>query len=293
MKFLKYILFIFLLCSSSLSYSQNLIQPAPLIRWNLLFDGVDEYCNIDNTLSVLSTTTKGTFSCWVKPVAAIPTTNEMIIGFGDTDGVTDFRFRIITDGTLGFLVRINGAVQWILGTTAAVFSDNTWVHIAITQGGIGNDPILYVNAVAVAQSFSNETMKTAWFNNAVAFLDNGRIGDFNFNSLGEVVWFNGNIDEVSLWDDDLSQPQIAEIYNNNHPTNLRAHSKYDTNNKVWYQMGEFSSFTGGNWNIIDASINNNTAVSVNMEKTDKKLTDLVYEQATGLIKVGTDLISAP
>ena len=55
-----------------------------------------------------------------------------------------------------------------------VFADNTWTHVAITQDG--TEPVLYVDGVAVAQTFGVTTDKTVWFNDLIG-LDNGRIGD--------------------------------------------------------------------------------------------------------------------
>lgn len=294
MKFLKYILFSALLFIGSVGFSQNLIQPAPLIRWNMVFDGVDEYFNINNTLTnVLSTTTQGTWSFWIKPVDATPASALLPLAFGDTDANEFIVIQLdgTSTGKVSLQINKEGVSQFFLRTDNAVLSDNTWSHIAITQPGAGSAAAIYIDAVLVPQTLTSGADDDAWFNN-LSGLDNGRIGDLNFNSGGEQFHFCGNIDEVSIWNDALSQPEIAEIYENNHPTNLRTHGKY-ANLAFWGQMGEFSNYIGGVWNIVDASVNDNTAVSVNMDLTDKILTDLVYEQPTGLIKVGTSLMQSP
>ena len=292
MRRFKYIFLSFLLLIGSFIYSQNnLITPAPLVRYNLLYDGIDEFSNIDNALiNVLTTTITGTWSCWVKLVDATPSGAEQFIAFGDASDTEMLRLLVNTDGTMSAQARFEvGGNQWVLSTVAAVFSDNTWTHAAIVQNGTAS--VLYIDAVAVGQTFVISTDKTVWFND-FSGLDNGRIAALNFNGTGETGYLNGNIEEVSFWDAALSQPEIAEIYNNNRPTNLRTHSKI-ANLVAWYQQGEFSSFSSGEWNIVDASINNNPAITVNMEFADRILTTLNYAQPTGALKVGNNLIISP
>ena len=174
------------------------------------FDGVDDYINIDNVINDLASTTSGTWSAWVKPVDATPAGSEIFINFGDTNRNENLQLYITSNGKLNGFYRIAGVSQWFLLTSASAFSDNTWTHIAIIHNGTA--PVLYVNAVAVAQTFSITTDKTSWFNNQSG-LDNGRIGDRNYINGGETQHFNGSIDEVGIWDRDLTASEITELYN--------------------------------------------------------------------------------
>lgn len=290
MKYFKNILLSFLLLLSGTIYSQNnLIKTTTFDRFDLLFDGVDEFVNIDATLISLATTTKGTLSAWIKPAISIPAGFETILSFGDTDAASRINMFQTTSGTLSIILTNTGVNQWRIQTDNQVFTADVWLYITLVQDGIA--PVIYINAVEVDQTIDIVTNTTQWFNNILG-LDNGRIGNRNYNSGGEELYFNGNIDETSFWNTNLSSGEIVEIYNNKKPTNLKTHSKV-ANLVGWYQMGEFSFFTGGNWNIIDASTNNNTGISTNMELTDKIATTLIYEQPLGLIKVGTNLIKIP
>ena len=97
---------------------------------------------------------------------------------------------------------INAATtKWTMATDAIAFSKDTWTHVAVTHNATA--PILYVNGTAVAQTFSVSTDKTPWIS-SIAGLDNCRIGDRNYNSTGETLYYSGLIDEVSFWDTALS-----------------------------------------------------------------------------------------
>src|SRR3989338_5054531 len=61
------------------------------------FDGVNDRININTAVGDLATTTKGTWSAWVKPVDATPTANNVIINFGNGD-TTDL-VRIVMPAT--------------------------------------------------------------------------------------------------------------------------------------------------------------------------------------------------
>src|SRR3990167_8165888 len=138
---------------------------------SFLFDGVNEAINIDSTRTSLASTTKGTWSAWVRVVDATPAGTQVFISFGDTDVNSLIDLNIQTTGVLLAVCSLAGSTKWQLDTDAAAFSDNTWTHIALVQDGVS--PVLYVNGIAVAQAFITTLDKTVWFNN-IAGLDNGR-----------------------------------------------------------------------------------------------------------------------
>ncbi|KKR29669.1 MAG: hypothetical protein UT61_C0025G0001, partial [Candidatus Woesebacteria bacterium GW2011_GWA1_39_8] len=53
-------------------------------RYSLLFDGVNEYINIDSLTGTLSATTTGTWSLWVRPTDATPSVQTVLIGFSQS-----------------------------------------------------------------------------------------------------------------------------------------------------------------------------------------------------------------
>jgi len=167
----------------------------------------DDYINTDSALPSLVTTTKGTWMAWVKLDDATPATYHIAISFGDTDALEHILLGIFqTTGLLYAQVYDAGVKPWGLQTDAAALSDGNYAHIALIQNGTA--PILLVNGVQVAQTFTAETDKTAWFSVCTG-LDNGRIGCINNNSGGNTNYTrNGNVREVILSNRNYSIPEV-------------------------------------------------------------------------------------
>lgn len=152
------------------------------------YDGSTSLLNIDSIVSTLSATETGTFMAWINTTDASVT--QEIISFGDTDQDTRIQFDIDGAGLLRALVGESGVTKWALDTDAITIVNNKSVHVALVQDG--TSPVLYVNAEAVAQTFSTSTDKTYWFSD-MAGLDNGRIGCGSWNSGGNATFFSGLI----------------------------------------------------------------------------------------------------
>jgi hypothetical protein len=174
------------------------------------FDGVNDYVDIDAALTPLASTTEGTWSAWVKPTDGTPAATNTIIAFGDTSANEFARLEIPTSGILRMFVRKAAVTQFVLESDSAVFSDGVWTHAAFVTDGVSG--VLYVDGVAIAQTFTVTTDKTGWISDLTG-IDNVRIGDRNSNTAGETTFFSGEIDEVALFDTALSAAQITELYN--------------------------------------------------------------------------------
>lgn len=233
-------------------------------RKSLLLDGANESVNIDSVASALSSDTVGTWSKWVKPVDATPALNSYLISFGDTDANTGLALLIGNTGKLLATARDGGVNQWILSTDAAVFSDNTWIHVAIVMDGVA--PVLYVNAVAVAQTFLVPTDKTVWHNDLPG-IDNGRIGALNLNSGGDVNHLNGNVDDTIFINRALTQPQIANLIKTGRPKNESAIANGVSGFRFGDAPGDNWNITGSKWNFEDI-IGVNVAETINAEEAD-------------------------
>ena len=174
------------------------------------FNGSSDFINIDTVLtnSIISTT-KGTWTAWVKPVDATPATAEEFIAFGDTDANEFIHITITTLGKFNAFARSAAGLKFSLQTDSAVFSDSTWTHVTLVQDGVA--PVIYIDGVAVAQAFITELDKTYWLDDSTG-TDNGRIGSINRDSGGEVLHFNGDIDEVKIYNRALSADEVRALY---------------------------------------------------------------------------------
>jgi len=210
------------------------------------FDGVNDLININTAVGDLAATTKGTWSAWVKPVDATPTAQDEIIAFANGDQTDMIHLMIdITTGNFRINAINNGAALWQVATDVAPFSDNTWTQIALVQDGVS--PVLYVNGVAPAQTFSISTDKTIWFNNLV--MNNGRIGTRFWDATeGDGgLPFNGNIDEVLIFDRALSANEIKALYDTSAVNNI-LQNNFTSLSNAKYNYSVYAIDDAGNLN---------------------------------------------
>jgi hypothetical protein len=60
---------------------------------------------------------------------------------------------------------------------------------------------------------------------------------FQLGSRNSGFYYVGNMDEVTVWNKELSQAEVAELYNSGSPTNPTNHSAVG-NLASWYRMGD-------------------------------------------------------
>ena len=191
--------------------NEPLIPQVPLMRYNekMLLDGSDDKIEIANSADSDLQLSTLTISAWIKPNGA------------DEDGYIFSKFDDSTSG--GYALNFQGSTDKIrllssgvtIGTSDAVFvDDNVWVHIAVTVDGSGN-LVYYRNGVS-AGTASSVTLNT----NSVGVVIGNRTGG---SSAGH--YFNGLIDETSIFNNALTQTQVAELYNSGTALDATTHSK--------------------------------------------------------------------
>ncbi|MEQ1561449.1 MAG: LamG domain-containing protein, partial [Nitrospira sp.] len=162
----------------------------------LSFDGVDDYLNTTNTVNIA----KVTISAWIK-IPSIPSTNNTIVGFanGFNHGTHDKVLYIKNDGKLYFYVYDGSA-----NTTSAPSSTlplKTWVHVV----GIadGTTARTYVNGVEVGSVLSGNTYTSYG------------VPDIFIGapiSTGTYTYFNGQMDDVRVYNRALTVEEIKTLY---------------------------------------------------------------------------------
>ncbi|MEZ5301374.1 MAG: LamG domain-containing protein [Verrucomicrobiales bacterium] len=209
------------------------------------FDNVDDFVEAD-TYRGQTGRSERTVSAWINSNG----TNDGIVYFGTNTAGQKFTFRTNSNnGNADTLrVEVNGGYQ--VGSTDIV--GEGWTHVAVTWEDDGTpdvqDAKLYVNGVLEPNSASlDEVMNTA----ASALV---RIGLNESNS-----YFSGQIDDVAIFNNALSDTQIAALAAGTSPKDLGAGApkpalEYDastdpnTTNATWENTGR-----AGN----DFSLNNN------------------------------------
>jgi len=160
-----------------------------------------------------------------------------------------------TGQTRNFLVRSNAKLRYscewsdtVAGggshehyweaTTA--LSDSTWYHVALVYDGTtgSSDPVFYIDGAVDAISAEYSPAPSG---SLVAF-DAGAIARVG-GSQGQcgTLRFEGDLDEVSIWQLTMSADQVTELYASGSALNLFKHSLYtgdSANLYSWWRMGD-------------------------------------------------------
>lgn len=185
--------------------------PDPFAFGNALdLDGNNDVVNADALVSDLASDTAGTWVLWVKPTDSTPSGTEIILSPGDTDALTRISLFYLATGILKVQVTVANSNKWALETDSAPFTSGVWTQVALVQNGTA--AVLYIDAVAVDQTFSISLDKTTWFSDMPG-LDNVRFGSLKWNSGGDVAHYAGVLDELGFWNSALTSGEITALYN--------------------------------------------------------------------------------
>ena len=185
------------------------------------FDGTDDFVST----SSFDLTTNKTVSFWIK-FDAINSGGVYLFGKGSPANyypyvTADGKTIILHDGGIGVLS---------LSETHKLTA-GAWIHLAIT----GDDTTARLYKNGVERATGTDATPTG-------------INRFAGDSVGGTRFLNGLMDEVAVWNAELSANDIASIYNSGVPNDLSEASSYDTDrtsNLVhWWRMGENDGGTG-------------------------------------------------
>lgn len=206
-------------------------------NYSFAFDGTDDYVNTG--ASTLSGETALTISAWVYPTAYGDATAP---SFVSTDEASPRAFYLgLFNGTnFRFSISTNGTSLTSLDTASSTVTLNAWQHILVTWDQV--DLKLYKNGVLL------KTVATTSSSNGTFTTTNNLLIGARRSSAG---FFNGNIDEVAIWNTAKTQSDITAIYNSGTPTTI-------TGAVAHWKMGEGSIFTN-NW-LVDNSFSPDRAL---------------------------------
>lgn len=219
-------------------------------NFSMRFDGVDEYQTVPHNASIqFARTDSFSVSFWATTVSG---------RFWEKRNGNNRGYELRTlSGGFQFLYWGTSTSRRIDVTTGSPGGSGFRNFIVTYNGNDANNVRIYSNAVSLATTVVLNNLNA---NESGNVWQNGRSGD----GVGS---FSGDMDEMSVWDTDLTPTQVAELYNLGTPTDLTTHSA-SANLVAWWRQGEGATFTT-DWSIPDDSINSNTATSVNMEFADR------------------------
>jgi hypothetical protein len=135
--------------------------------------------------------------------------------------------------------------------TDATFDDNVWVHAVTTwdgnAAGNANGIKTYVNGALAASTILSNTLGALSYHNALA---NVFLGARDYPA--DRAAFGGQLQDMAIWDKELSAAEVVELYNGGYPINLASVSCV-ANLQGWWRMGE--RFTTAASGVVDFSGN--------------------------------------
>tara|TARA_R110002072_G_scaffold121850_1_gene256054 strand:+ start:8461 stop:9648 length:1188 start_codon:yes stop_codon:yes gene_type:complete len=229
------------------------IAPTFINTFSTNFDGVDDFVTFgdSNVFSFGNGSTDSPFSisCWTRFNSVANSVGVMGKDSSSTAreyqirmGFSNLRIRLYDDSTGGHITK----------NLSNPLSISTWYHLVFTYDGSSSVSGLkiYVDAVTPAQGDATAGTYTAMENTSSPFT----IGEINTGFM------NGNIDEVGMFNTELTASEILAIYNGGTPETLVGHAGL----VGYWRMGDSGSFPV----INDNSSNTNNGTCQNMVASD-------------------------
>ena len=223
-------------------------------KYSVAFDGSNDFVQAKSTTLGLDTAIS--VSIWVKTTQSTSGFKQLI---GEYDWANSSKRNWLlylsnTDNRIAFLVFSSGSIPintYVLGPAANI-DDGNWHHVMVTWDGT-------TNTNSFNMFFDGEIVKQgAPISTGIRTSDTPLyIGDGPNGS----VEFQGNIDEVAIWDNDQSG-NINDIYNgggSGKPGNLAS-----LNPLLWYRMGDGDTFP----TLTDNGSGGNNGTMTNMDSAD-------------------------
>jgi hypothetical protein len=226
---------------------------------SLLLDGVDEYIVSPYTSDIDFSGTQGFSWCWWFKRDTSKTSNQQFIDNRTSGGVNHGQMIFFDDGADKLRVIIKDSS----GNTISVFSstaitDANWHHAAFTySGNQSNTGVeLYLDGAGAGKTSPTGTISASTSNT-----EDMRVG----RNVSDGNAFKGNIDNIAIYDRELTAAEVSAIYSGGTPPNL---VKLATSTSMvrWYRLDD--GVFGTDYTFADNSRGATAATSVNIEIGD-------------------------
>ena len=220
--------------------------------FSLNFDaGSSDYVDLGTTLnSMLELGDSFSISAWVN---FGNTASDRTIVSNMTTSVRGFQFRVLSNESIRIILAENGSTFLFLDSSS--LDIDTWHHAVFTYDGSNTTGglNLYINSL-----LDNNTTGTQGTLTTITSTDSLKIGAYT-----SAHFFDGKIDEVSVFNKVLNQAEITSIYNNGYPKDITALAPIS-----WWRLGEDAYFDGTNFTVPNQITTGPNGTSANMTATD-------------------------
>ena len=222
------------------------------------FDGVNDVVDFGNNLD-FDGSTPFTVSCWMNP-NNVTSTQVPLAKASNTVDYEGYWFLII-NGKMNFVLSSGlNANDWVRVENSIALSTSTWYHCIMTYDGSKSASGLkvYVNNSLNTQNIIKDTLTGS--------ISNSR--NFKLGARDNGFFYNGIIDEVGVWDRELSESEVTELYNSGNgkqytPPAVSTPSIITDGLVLNLDAGNTLSYPGSGTDWFDLTSNNNDGVLVN------------------------------
>ena len=214
------------------------------------FDGVNDYVSLPNNSLNLTTFS---ISAWVNPSNTVG--SRTILNSANYVSALDYgwKFRII-DGQLSLQIFSTGGL--INEYKGGGISTNTWTHVSATR--INGSTKLYINGSLVGSQTSGSINNNPNFTTTTYC----SIGSLT-SAVSPISFFIGSIDSINVWQKELTQSEITELYNSGNGKQITTTPIVQNGLVLNLDASRSSSYpnAGTTWVDISGSGNNGTLVN--------------------------------
>ena len=163
------------------------------------FDGINDFIDISNISGLISS--QGiSLSIWTKNYNPNSSSNQQFLFLIGANPNARILMRDESNQVSGSILNCNCSDDLY---TSHEINPNQWTNIVLTYNLETGEQKLYVNGVNVDSK--TESMNTYYTTNNIA----KRIGSYGFNNH----YFNGVLDDASIWNRALTEQEIQNLYN--------------------------------------------------------------------------------
>jgi hypothetical protein len=221
-----------------------------LIDYALDFDGTNDNVSANGVASELASSNNLplSVSAWVYPEDG--TKKQLVFGFFKRSNSFANGPSVLYGGTDLKFAYYNQTLTAV--DTSSTYAINNWHHVVLTIGS-DRDGVLYVNGSSAA-TFSSAFNSGAldMFSIAVDYDET----EISATAGDPAEYFDGKMDEVAVWNDELTSAEVTAIYNSGNMLNVSSDSgNYESadNLQGYYRFNE-----GSGTSLQDKSSNSNT-----------------------------------
>ena len=204
-----------------------------------------------------------TFSVWLQP-ESYP--ENPMLGAATYAAVASHHDGINPRGIYAVSLKADGSVSFSINGGEPVETESSaplaldeWHHVAGVWDKKDDRVRLYVKGDQVSEVEAHGTKELI-----------GPKGLFigSKDLLPGTEFFDGKMDEVSVWNTDLADADISSVYNQGNPDNLLNHTQAADNLQIWYRMGDDESDSTQDGGVIKDQLGGADAKPVKMEADD-------------------------